>query len=462
MFSFGRNQNDELSGRRVLVIGFGRQGQALARWLPTIGALVIVTDKRTEAELPVDISMYSGVQFVLGDHSLELLDVVDMICVSGGVPLTLPIIQEAMERNIRVTNDAQLFMKRAPAPVIGITGSAGKTTTTTLVGDILKKAGFTTWVGGNIGNVLLDIMIGMQNDHKIVMELSSFQLELMRDSPTIASVLNVTPNHLDRHGNMENYLRAKAHILASQSRNDIAVLGRDDPGSYSLETVVQGNQVWFSMREMVTDGAFMVGERLVVTGLSSVDGDPHIICDVSEIPLRGTHNVYNVLAACAIAGVAGADHEAMRETILNFKAVPHRLEPVRELSGVSYINDSIATAPERTLAALRSYTEPLILLAGGADKKLPWEPMIAVALEKCRHIVAFGRDGDVVVQAVRKIAGSLDDVTRVETLTDAVKLAHQWAQTGDVVLLSPGGTSYDAYSDFEARGEHFRQLVMGL
>lgn len=462
MFSFGRNQNDVLRGLTVLVMGFGRQGQALARWLPSVGALVIVTDTRTEDELPVDLTTFPGVQFVLGRHSLALLDEVDMICVSGGVPLTLPIIQEAIARKMRVTNDAQLFMERAPAPVIGITGSAGKTTTTTLVGDILKKAGFTTWVGGNIGKVLLDIMIGMQDDHKIVMELSSFQLELMHNSPPIASVLNITPNHLDRHGNMENYLRAKAHILANQSSHDIAILGRDDPGSYSLETIVQGQPVWFTMREMVTDGAFMVGERLVVTGLSSVDGDPHIICDAEEIPLRGTHNVYNVLAACAIAGVAGAHHEVIRETILNFKAVPHRLETVRELHGVTYVNDSIATAPERTLAALRSYTEPLILLAGGADKALPWEPMIAVALEQCRHIVAFGRDGDKVVQAVRKIAGSLDDVTRVETLEDAVALAVKTAESGDVVLMSPGGTSYDAYADFEARGEHFRQLVMGL
>jgi len=462
MFSFGRNQDDVLFGSRVLVMGFGRQGQALARWLPTVGARVIVTDRRSEAQIEADLTTFPNMQFVLGGHPLTLLDEIDLICVSGGIPLTLPIIEEAIKRKIPVTNDAQLFMERSPAPVIGITGSAGKTTTTTLVGKMLKNAGITTWIGGNIGNVLLDVMVGIQSDHQVVMELSSFQLELMHTSPRIAAVLNITPNHLDRHGNMENYLRAKAHIVANQSRNDIAILGHDDAGSLSLDTLVQGNKVWFSKREMVGDGAFMVGQRLAVTGLSSVDGDPHIICEASEIPLRGEHNVDNVLAACAIAGCVGVSHEVMRETILNFKAVPHRLEVVRELEGVTYVNDSIATAPERTLAALHSYDEPLVLLAGGADKKLPWEPMIAVALEKCRHIVAFGRDGDLVVHAVKKIAGSLDDVTRVETLVDAVALACNTAEAGDIVLLSPGGTSYDAYKDFEARGEHFRQLVMAL
>ena len=462
MFLSGRNQDDVLNGSRVLVMGFGRQGQALARWLPTVGARVIVTDRRSEAQIEEDLTTFPNIQFVLGEHPLTLLDEVDLICISGGVPLTLPIIEEAIKRKIPVTNDAQLFMERCPAPVIGITGSAGKTTTTTLVGKMLKNAGITTWIGGNIGNVLLDVMVGIQADHQVVMELSSFQLELMYTSPKIAVVLNITPNHLDRHGNMENYLRAKAHIVANQGRNDITILGRDDPGSLSLDTLIQGHKVWFSKLDMVSDGAFMVGQRLVVTGLSSVDGDPHIICEASEIPLRGEHNVDNVLAACAIAGCAGVPHDVMRETILAFKAVPHRLEVVRELEGVTYVNDSIATAPERALAALRSYDEPLVLLAGGADKKLPWEPMIAVALEKCRHIVAFGRDGDLVVNAVKKIAGSLDDVTRVETLVDAVALANNTAETGDIVLLSPGGTSYDAYKDFEARGEHFRQLVMAL
>ncbi|MEQ8672240.1 MAG: UDP-N-acetylmuramoyl-L-alanine--D-glutamate ligase [Aggregatilineales bacterium] len=454
--------SDILAGRRVLVIGFGRQGQALARWLPTVGATPIVTDMRSAEEMGVDLRDFPRARFVLGEHPSSLLNHADMVCVSGGVSLEMPLVLEAMQKQIPITNDAQLFMERCAAPIIGITGSAGKTTTTSLVGSIMKRAGLTTWIGGNIGNVLLDVVMGIQPTHQVVMELSSFQLELMFSSPQIAAVLNVTPNHLDRHKTMENYLRAKSHLIAFQNSGGVAVLGRDDPGSRSLETIAKGEIAWFSRREMVPDGAFMAGDRLVVTGISSPDGAPHIICEESDIPLRGEHNVYNVLAACAIAGAAGIPPEIMTETITDFKPVPHRLETVRILEGITYVNDSIATAPERVLAALRSYTEPLVLLAGGADKKLPWGEMIALALTKCRHIVAFGRDGDIVVDTVRQLTGTTGAVTRVQTLDEAVAEAVKVAKSGDVVLLSPGGTSYDAYQDFVARGEHFRQLVMGL
>ena len=459
---FFRSQEDILSGRRVLVIGFARQGQALARWLPTIGASVVVTDSKTAEQLKIDPADYPNVRFLLGDNPEALPKNIDLVCVSGGVPLDNPLIQEAQKRDIPVTNDAQMFVERCPAPIVGITGSAGKTTTTSLVGEILKRAGYTTWIGGNIGNVLLDVMMGMRPDHRVVMELSSFQLELMFSSPATGAVLNVTPNHLDRHGTMEKYLSAKANLIAHQSSRSKAILGWDDMGSRSLEPLVQGDLLWFSRYEMMSDGAFLVGQRVCVAGGASPDGDPHIICEVGEIPLRGEHNQYNVLAACAIAGSMGVAPEIMTETILNFKAVPHRLETVRVVNDVTYVNDSIATAPERVLAALRSYTEPLVLLAGGADKKLPWDDMILLALRKCRHIVAFGRDGDIVVNTVKKFGGAADFVTRVQTLDEAVTEAAKVAQAGDVVLLSPGGTSYDAYQDFVERGEDFRRLVMAL
>lgn len=458
---FGQS-DDVLSGRRVLVIGFARQGQALVRWLPMIGADVTVTDLRTAEQIGLDEDDFPRVRFALGGHPDGLLDRTDVVCVSGGVPLESPLVLAAIGRGIPITNDAQLFMERCPAPVLGITGSAGKTTTTTLVGEIMKRAGFTTWVGGNIGNVLLDVMMGIRPDHRVVMELSSFQLELMYTSPALGMVLNVTPNHLDRHGTMENYLRAKANLIAHQSGDDVAVLGRDDPGSRSLETLVSGDLLWFSRREMVPDGAFMAGQRLVVAGRASPDGEPRIICEVGDIPLRGDHNVLNVLAACAITGAAGVAPEVMTEAIRDFKPVIHRLETVRVVDGVTYVNDSIATAPERVVAALRSYQEPLVLLAGGADKKLPWDEMVLLALHKCRHIVAFGRDGDIVVNAVKRLGGSPALVTRVQTLDEAVSAARAVAQAGDVVLLSPGGTSYDAYLDFAERGEHFRRLVMAL
>lgn len=458
--------NDPLSGQRVAVLGFARQGKALARWLPTLGARVRVSDDKTAAQLGLNPDDYPGVEFVLGGQPEDFLDDVDVLCVSGGVPLTIPAIRTAFARRIRVTNDAQLFLERCPAPVLGITGSAGKTTTTTLTGNICKQAGFTTWVGGNIGDVLLDVLPQIRPDHRVVMELSSFQLEIMTRCPAFGAVLNITPNHLDRHGTMEAYIEAKANILANQRPNDVAVLSKDDYNSRALEERAPGRVVWFSAREMVTDGAFLIGNRLCVTGASSPDGDPRVFAERADILLRGDHNLLNVLAACALTGAAGCPPEAMLEAIRVFRGVPHRLEIVRELDGVTYINDSIATAPERVVAALHSFDEPLILLLGGKDKDLPWEEVMQLALIKARHIVVFGKSGaksvaDIVEKAASEM-GYADAVTRADDLAQALAKARTLAQAGDVVLLSPGGTSFDSYVDFAARGDDFRRIVLGL
>ncbi len=458
---------DPLHGKRVLIIGFGRQGRALARWLPTIGAQVIVNDGRDEKALNLPQVEYGHVRFVLGEHPVSLVEEVDVVCVSGGVPLELPLIQAAYQAGLLVTNDAQLFIERCPVPVIGITGSAGKTTTTRLVGDIMQQAGFRTWVGGNIGDVLLDVLPQITPKDRVVMELSSFQLELMTRSPQIAAVLNITPNHLDRHGTMENYTTAKANILIHQRPADRAILGYDDSGSRGLENAVCGQLLWFSMRNIVADGAFMAGNRLIVAGLASPDGAPHVVCHRAEIPLRGDHNILNVLAAMAITGAVGVKPETSRAAIHAFKPVPHRLETVRVLDGVTYINDSIATAPERTLAALHSFDEPLVLLLGGADKDLPWDEVVKLAIHKARHIIVFGQKGhkrvaDKVAEIANRIPEAENVISYVPDLEQAVTMAHHLAQEGDVVLLSPGGTSFDAYGDFAERGEHFRRLVMAL
>jgi len=459
---------DPLIGKTVVILGFARQGQALARWLPSIGARVIVSDTRKFGDLAdvlLDFLDNPAVEYALGGHPLTLLDEADLLCLSGGVPPTLPICVEAVARGIPLSNDAQLFIERAPAPVIGITGSAGKTTTTTLIGKMCQLAGRTTWIGGNIGDVLLDDLTNMQSDHTIVMELSSFQLELMTRSPQIACVLNVTPNHLDRHGTMEAYMAAKAHVFLHQKPDDICVFGLDDPGSNVLADQAVGRVAWFSLREMVHDGAFLAGNRLMVVGSGSPDGLPHVVCGREDIRLRGEHNIRNVLAACAVAGAAGVPVEAMRETIRSFTGVPHRLEVVRMIDGVTYINDSIATAPERVIAALRSFDEPIVLLAGGRDKKLPWAEMAALAAQKVRYLVTFGEHGPAIAEyarAARMLGGRLEGIEAFKTLDDAVKRASEVARQGDVVLLSPGGTSYDSYENFEARGEHFRQLVEAL
>jgi UDP-N-acetylmuramoylalanine--D-glutamate ligase len=451
-----------LNDKQIIILGFARQGQALARWLPTQGASVTVTDSKSLDQLGLNAADYPNVQFVMGEHLSELLDDADLLCVSGGVPLTLPFVEEAIERGIPLSNDAQLFLERCAARVIGITGSAGKTTTTTLVGEMLQNAGFKTWVGGNIGNVLLDVLDQITPEDTVVMELSSFQLDLMTVSPQIAAVLNITPNHLDRHGTMDAYTAAKANIVRHQSADDVAILGYDDSGSHGLQDEIDGDLVWFSAESMVSDGAFLMGERLMLVGAAHPHGEAQVICERPDVPLRGEHNTRNVLAACAIAGVAGVSPEIMAETIRAFRGVPHRLETVRVLNDITYVNDSIATAPERVVAALKSYDEALILLLGGADKKLPWGDMLTLALQKSRQIVAFGGSaGDIVAHELTKMDAA-DRCVRVHTLADAVEVAHQVAQAGDVVLLSPGGTSYDAYTDFAARGAHFREIVAAL
>lgn len=453
---------DPLQGKCALVLGYGRQGRALARRLPTLGARVIVSDRREIAPARQELPAGAEVRFVSGEHPRGLLDEADLLFLSGGVAPDAPIAVEARERGIPLTNDAQLFLERCPARVIGITGSAGKTTTTSLVAAILQAAGRRVWTGGNIGHVLLDDLARIRADDLVVMELSSFQLELMTRSPQIAVVLNLTPNHLDRHGTMAAYAAAKARILDFQSAADVAVLGREDEGSRALAGRARGRLAWFGGEGLLAAGAWSQGSELWLGASDGASGAARRVCARSDSPLRGRHNLLNLLAACAAADAAGASPAAMASAIAGFRGVAHRLETVRRLRGVTWVNDSIATAPERVLAALRSYDEPLILLAGGADKQLPWEDMLRLALQKSRFIIAFGQFGRRICEMVRALGGAEAPVCCVPGLDEAVALAAGRARCGDVVLLSPGGTSYDAYRDFAERGAHFRQLVEAL
>lgn len=455
----------EITEKRVVVVGLGRQGRAAAQWLAQQGAHVAVTDRRSASVLHKSVQALAGlpVELVLGGHPVRLLDDADLLCVSGGVPLDSPFVAEARRRGIALTNDAQLFIERCPAPVAGVTGSAGKTTTTSLVGAMCYSTGVQTWVGGNIGHVLLDELVNIGPSDWVVMELSSFQLELMTAGPHVAAVLNITPNHLDRHGSMEAYTAAKAHILQHQGVSDIAVLNCDDPGSKAMAAYAQCAIWWFSLCETIRLGAYLDGEELI---LVRPDEGIEVVCARADIHLRGEHNLLNVLAACAIAGAMGVPVEAMRATIAKFTGVPHRLEPVAEIDGVLWVNDSIATAPERAIAALKSYDEPVVLLAGGRDKDLPWQEFARETVRRVRRLVCFGEAGPMILKHVSLAAvqdeGRLEAFDVVPGLEEAVERAAGLAQPGEVVLLSPGGTSYDAYRDFEERGEHFRALVAKL
>ena len=451
---------DALSGKRLVILGMARQGTALARFAVEVGAFVTLTDLRPAEKLRDTLDTLADLpagrlRFVLGEHPLTLLDECDVLALSGGVPTDMPLVVEAQRRGIPLTNDSLEFMRRTPAPVIGITGSAGKTTTTALVGQMGQKSERRTWIGGNIGRPPLTDLGQMSSDDLMVMELSSFQLELWEGcSPPIAAILNVTPNHLDRHKTMERYADAKSNILCSQKPDDIAVLSADDPGSQGLKELVRGRLRLFSARDAVTDGAFVRDGQIWLSDAV----EERSLCPISAIRLIGPHNILNVLAAVVLAESAGVPDEAIMEGIRLFDGVPHRLEMVRRLDGVQYFNDSIATAPERALAALAAFDEPIILLAGGRDKDMVWDDWARQVTSRVKHVVLFG---ELAPALARRLAGGVP-VTKVDTLAEGVFVAQAEATAGDVVLLSPGGTSFDGYSDFVERGEHFRLLVRDL
>lgn len=462
----------------TLILGAARQGIALARWLSRHGSRVTLSDSRSLEQLASARESLADVDVIwaAGGHPLELLDGVDVLCLSGGVPLTLPIVQEAVKRGIPLSNDTQVFMEVAPCKTIGITGSAGKTTTTTLVGEMAKLGceprtadganassavrGSRSFVGGNIGDPLINYVDEMTADDLAILEISSFQLEQMTISPNVAAILNITPNHLDRHGTMEAYTAAKARILGFQTDKDTAILGCDDRGAWSLRNQVKGRLLTFSLKELPEhlDGAYFHD------GLLSLrEGKAYVpLMARDKVQLRGDHNVANVLAAFTIGHAAGFKLDAMLEAVEEFRGVPHRLELVRELHGVRWYNNSIATAPERTIAVIHAFDEPIVLMLGGRDKNLPWEEISNLIHQRVDHVVVFGEAAELIQKAVSASGGAKKSLKRAANLEEAVTLAAETASAGDVVLLSPGGTSYDEFKDFEERGEAFRKWVREL
>ena len=463
----------------TLILGAARQGIALARWLSRHGSHVTLSDLRSLEQLASARASLAdtNVEWAAGGHPLELLNNTDVLCLSGGVPLTLPIVQEAIKRGIPLSNDTQIFMEVAPCKTIGITGSAGKTTTTTLVGEMAKLdygsrtadganassavRGPRSFVGGNIGDPLINYVDDMTADDLAILEISSFQLEQMTISPNIAAILNITPNHLDRHGTMEAYTDAKARILEFQTEKDTAILGHDDKGAWNLRNKVKGKLLTFSLNDLDEDfnGAYFHDGLLNLR-----DGNAYLPLMLREkIKLPGDHNVANVLAAFTIGHAAGFKLDDMLEAVEEFRGVPHRLELVRELHGVRWYNGSIATAPERSMADIHAFDEPIVLMLGGRDKDLPWDGIAKLIHKRVDHVVLFGEAAELIQKAVSAAGGARSvDLRRAKNLKEAVAIAAEVASAGDVVLFSPGGTSYDEFKDFEERGETFRKWVLEL
>jgi UDP-N-acetylmuramoylalanine--D-glutamate ligase len=459
--------NKQWKDQRILIVGAARQGLALARFASRQGAIVTLNDKRSLEELKdaIDKMKEYTISWELGHHDLSLLENIDIVLVSGGVPLSIPLLVEAQKLALPLSNDTQIFMESVPCTVIGITGSSGKTTTTTLVARMAQaglKPSKRVWVGGNIGVPLIESLDEIKLDDLVILEISSFQLELMTCSPSISSILNITPNHLDRHGTLKNYTKIKTRVFAFQSNQDKTILSREDVGAWSLADQVKGQIISFGLSHppLGQPGTFYHQETLQL-----YDGKiDYEIMRREGIQLRGKHNLMNILAACAIAYAVELPVKAMVEGVIGFSGVPHRLEYIPSSTGFDWYNDSKATTPEGSIAAINSFDEPLVLLLGGQDKQLPWDRLAKLVHERVDHVILFG-------EAAEKIESALDAIpagekpytlTRCRNLKGAVKKAATTAEPGDVILLSPGGTSFDEFNNYEERGERFKRWVKQL
>jgi UDP-N-acetylmuramoylalanine--D-glutamate ligase len=446
----------DFTDRRVTVVGLGVEGVDMVRYLTRHNADVTVSDAKAPERLADALSDVAnlGVSLSLGQDQASAIAAAETLFLSQSVPLDSPPIASARRRGIPFMSMVGLYFELCPGPIAGITGSSGKTTTTALVGEMLKADGRDVLVGGNIGVGLLDRLEDVRPYTWSVLEISHTQLQLVDRSPHVAAVLNITPNHLDRFS-WTAYVALKARILEFQEAGDIAVLGYDNPETRALENKVRGRLVWFSMTGDVPGEGVFVREGRAVARLNGSEVPLFLLEDVS---LRGDHNRENAVAAAAIGLACGASPAAVAMAVRGFAGVEHRLELAGEAGGVRYYNDSIATTPERTLAGLRSFTEPVVLLLGGRDKNLPLEELAAEVHERCRAAFVFGESAPILEAAIIA-AGSRAAVRRFASMEEAVLAASREAEAGDVVLLSPACTSYDAYDNFEQRGEHFRRIV---
>ncbi|MEM7031066.1 MAG: UDP-N-acetylmuramoyl-L-alanine--D-glutamate ligase [Chloroflexota bacterium] len=468
---------------KILIVGLARTGSAVAKFLATQGAKVTVTDIKPAEKLVDEVQALAGlnITFHLGYHPDDALDppYTDLIVVNPGIPLEIPYLQRAQAQGLHLTTESRLFSQLCPAPIIGISGSSGKTTTTTMTGLMLERSGYQTYVGGNIGLPLITALPDIQSQDRVVLELSSFQLEYFHPanrvnqaikpelrpllsgwSPTVGTLLNITPNHLDRHGTMDAYIRAKAALVQYQNKDQLTVIGNDDDTTVKLAESLHTVSYQFGLEKPIKQGVTVIDDQIILLD----QGQVRPICSVSAIQLRGRHNLYNILAACTTAYLAGATIEALAAVINSFTGVPHRLENVATRQDVVYVNDSIATSPERMMAALNAYDEPIILLAGGKDKNLPWDDVAQLIIDRVKHLILFGQDAALIADAVQAAQPKSNTmpIRQTENLEAAVLEAATVAQANDIVLLSPGCTSYDAYPDFVARGDHFRALVNDL
>jgi UDP-N-acetylmuramoylalanine--D-glutamate ligase len=443
----------DLSGKRVLVVGLARTGLVTALFTAGYGATVTATDERPETELAETAEKLraAGAKLELGRHVDASFLEQDLIVVSPGVPSTLPALQAARKKNIPVWSEIELAWRFLRGKLIAITGSNGKTTTTALVAHILKTSNIPTLVGGNIGTPLLALVETSTDPAVTVAEISSFQLETIEAfRPEIGVLLNLTPDHLDRHGTFEDYAHAKMRMFENQLERDIALLNADDP-EITTRMPAKPHIFWFSRQKRVANGAFLRDNEIIFRN----EGSETVLARRDQIPLRGDHNVENVLAACAAAYLAGATPEAIAGGVKSFRGVEHRLEFVADISGVQFYNDSKATNVDAAVKAIQAFPGPLLVILGGKDKGSPYTPLHDLLHERARMALLIG-------EAAGKIAADLQgavEINHAGTLERAVQIAIERAQPGDTVLLAPACSSFDQFENYEQRGRVFKELV---
>ncbi len=451
-----------LAGRTVAFIGAGVTNKELISRFAEMGACVTLCDKKTKEQLGASYAEYEklSVKFSLGEGYLNALAGQSLIMRSPGFEYYTKELQAALLSGSEVSSEMELFFRFCPCEIYAVTGSDGKTTTTTLIAEMLKEAGRTVHLGGNIGRALLPVINSISEEDVAVVELSSFQLISMRQSPNVAVVTNVTPNHLDHHKDMQEYIDAKRNILLYQKPPCKTVLGYENDITRSMEGDVKCKLRWFSRFTQLPEGAFLDGEGWLCLKTGE---DTRRITHKTKVKLRGEHNLENLL--CAMAAVEGQvayiDMAAVAE---RFTGVEHRIEPVETKHPALWYNDSIGTSPTRTIAGLLSFPQKVILIAGGYDKGIPYTPLAPYILQHVKTLILAGATGAKIEAALKAEAGFAGQVQIEDagTVENAVKLAAGIAKEGDIVLFSPASASFDAYSNFEERGRHFKNLVQNL
>jgi UDP-N-acetylmuramoylalanine--D-glutamate ligase len=447
----------ELKGKKVLVVGLGKSGLAAAMFLRRRGAQVTVSDLRSADALSKEIPslLDAGILVEAGGHGLLTFRRQDLIVVSPGVPLSTPELVQVRNLGLPIIGELELAARFLQGNVLAITGSNGKTTTTTLCGEIFAAAGLETLVAGNIGLPVIEVVAQSKPDAWSVLEVSSFQLETTQSfHPRIAVILNITPDHLDRHGTFENYRAMKEKIFANQTADDSLILNGDDPVVQQAASRARSRIFWFSRSKIVRSGAFIANGTIVFRGSEQADLIP--VVPIADIPLKGEHNVENVLAAVCAACVANIPAEVIARAIASFHAVEHRLEFVTSIHGVDYYNDSKATNVDATAKAIASFPGNIHLILGGKDKNSDYTQLNSLLRERVKVVYTIG-------SAAQKIEGQIVGVTKVvhaETLEAAVDRAATQAEAGDVVLLAPACSSFDQFENYEQRGRVFKKAVM--